>query len=290
MILSMTGYGRSIVVKNKITAEVELKSVNSRFLEIFLKLPFVLSEREYELREILKKKIKRGKLNGVIQFKREGIDEVLKVHDKKLKDYLALIERIKKTAKIKEEIKLEHILINNNIISSPDTGLTDSEFNLVKTAFGMAIDELIKMKKNEGDELSKDLAKRIILIEKKVVAIEKEFKKSVTDYYQKLKERIEGLIQNSNTDDQRLELELAIIADKADITEECVRLKSHLKFFIESLMKEKEPGRKLNFLCQELNRETNTISSKSISTSITHKAVLIKEQIEKIREQIQNIE
>jgi len=290
MILSMTGYGRGIAVKNKITAEVELKSVNSRFLEIFLKLPFVLSEREYELREILKKKIKRGKLNGVIQFKREGIDEVLKVHDKKLKDYITLIERIKKTAKIKEEIKLEHILINNNIISSPDAGLTDSEFNLVKNAFGMAIDELMKMKKNEGDELSKDLAKRINLIEKKVVAIEKEFKKSVTDYHQRLKERVEGLIQNSNTDDQRLELELALIADKADITEECVRLKSHLKFFIESLMKEKEPGRKLNFLCQELNREANTISSKSISTSITHKAVLIKEQIEKIREQIQNIE
>ena len=238
----------------------------------------------------MKKKIKRGKLNGVIQFKREGSDENLKVHETKLKDYLALIERIKKTAKIKEETKLEHILINNNIISSPDTSLTDSEFNLVKNAFLMAIDELIKMKKNEGDELSKDLAKRINSIEKKVVSIEKEFKKSVTDYHQRLKERVENLIQNSNKDDQRLELELALIADKADVTEECVRLKSHLKFFIESLMKEKEPGRKLNFLCQELNREANTISSKSISTSITHSAVLIKEQIEKIREQIQNIE
>ncbi|MCH9028539.1 MAG: DUF1732 domain-containing protein [Bacteroidetes bacterium] len=98
------------------------------------------------------------------------------------------------------------------------------------------------------------------------------------------------LTKDTNVDDQRLKLELAMIADKADITEECVRLKSHLKFFIESMNKQPEPGRKLNFLCQELNRETNTISSKSISTSITHKAVLIKEEIEKIREQIQNIE
>jgi len=290
MILSMTGYGRGITVKNKLSAEVELKSVNSRFLEIILKLPFALSDREYELREILKKKIKRGKLNCVIQFKRDGNNDVAKVNEKKLKSYIALIEKVKKSAKIKEEIKLEHILNNSDIISSSDTGLTESEFNLVKSAFGTAIDELIKMKKNEGTELSKDLIKRINSIEKKVISIEKEFKQSVTDYHQKLKERIAVLIQNSSADDQRMQTELALIADKADITEECVRLKSHLKFFIESIMKEKEPGRKLNFLCQELNREANTISSKSISTSITQKAVLIKEQIEKIREQIQNIE
>ena len=290
MILSMTGYGRGIAVKNKISAEVELKSVNSRFLEIVLKLPFSLSDREYELREILKKKIKRGKLNGVIQFKRDAGNEVGKVNDKKLKSYIALIERVKKSAKIKEEIRLEHILNNSDIITSSDTGLTESEFNLVKNAFGTAIDKLIRMKKNEGAELSKDLTKRLNSIEKKVTSIEKEFNESVTNYYKKLRERIEDLIQNSNIDDQRMQTELALIADRADITEECVRLKSHLKFFIESIMKEKEPGRKLNFLCQELNRETNTISSKSISTSITQKAVLIKEQIEKIREQIQNIE
>lgn len=286
----MTGYGRGIAVKNKLTAEVELKSVNSRFLEINLKLPFTLSDREFELREILKKRITRGKINGVIQFKREGIDDIVKVDGKKLKSYLALIEKVKKTAKIKEELKLEHILGNSDIISSADTGITENEFNLVKKAFNTAIDELIRTKRNEGNELAKDLKKRVSSIEKKVTSIEKEFKKGVTDYHQKLKERIDGLIQNAKENDERLQLELALIADKADITEECVRLKSHLKFFIESLMKEKEPGRKLNFLCQELNREANTISSKSISTSVTHKAVLIKEQIEKIREQIQNIE
>ncbi len=290
MISSMTGYGRGIAVKNKLTAEVELKSVNSRFLEINLKLPFTLSDREFELREILKKRITRGKINGVIQFKREGIDDIVKVDGKKLKSYLALIEKVKKTAKIKEELKLEHILGNSDIISSADTGITENEFNLVKKAFNTAIDELIRTKRNEGNELAKDLKKRVSSIEKKVTSIEKEFKKGVTDYHQKLKERIDGLIQNAKENDERLQLELALIADKADITEECVRLKSHLKFFIESLMKEKEPGRKLNFLCQELNREANTISSKSISTSVTHKAVLIKEQIEKIREQIQNIE
>jgi uncharacterized protein (TIGR00255 family) len=123
-----------------------------------------------------------------------------------------------------------------------------------------------------------------------VATIEKEYKKGMSDYYNKLKTRVSELVNNAEIDKDRLNLELALLADRVDITEECVRLKSHLKFFRLSLKNEKEPGRKLNFLCQEINREANTISSKSVSTSLIHKAVLIKEEIEKIREQIQNIE
>ena len=290
MIYSMTGYGRGIVVKNKISAEITLKSVNGRFLEIFLKLPPSLSDREYELREILKIKIKRGKLNAVIHFKRDGSDDLATLDAKKLKDFISLVDKVKKVAKIKEEIKLEHILNNRDIISSSDTELKESEFNIVKKALSDAIEELVRMKEHEGGELAKDLTKRIKAIEKRVVSIESEFRKVVGSHYNKLKARIKTLTEDADVDEQRLQLELAVIADKADITEECVRLKSHLKFFIDSMNNQPEPGRKLNFLCQELNREANTISSKSISTSITQKAVLIKEEIEKIREQIQNIE
>jgi uncharacterized protein (TIGR00255 family) len=146
------------------------------------------------------------------------------------------------------------------------------------------------MKKNEGKELSKDLKKRIEIIEEKLSEIEKDSANSVNEYFLKLKEKVKLLLEDVNIDNDRLQMELAIIADKAEITEESVRLKSHIKFFMESLDKDDEPGRKLNFLCQEMNRETNTISSKTISTSITHNTVLIKEEIEKIREQIQNIE
>ena len=290
MIYSMTGYGRGTAVKKSTTAEVELKSINSRFLEVFLKLPALLSDREYELSEIVRSKIKRGKINAVVQFKRNGNGDPVKVNKTKLMDYISQVQKIKRTAKIKEEIKLEHILANRDIISSSDVTITEEEFNLVKKALNKSIGELLKMKKNEGKELMKDLTKRIKTINTRVGSIEKEFKKSVNNYFEKLKERVSVLTKETDLDDQRLKLELAIIADKADLTEECVRLKSHLKFFIESMSNEPEPGRKLNFLCQELNRETNTISAKSISTSITHKAVLIKEEIEKIREQIQNIE
>ena len=290
MIHSMTGYGKGSAVKNNFSAEVEIKSVNSRFLELFLKLPPLLSDREYEMREILKSKIKRGKINVIVQLNQNSNSDLAMVNEAKLKGYIALIEKIKKTAGIKEEIKLEHIINNREIISSSEMSLSETEFSLVKKAVKSAVDELLIMRKNEGKELANDLTKRIKAIERRVILIEKEFKKNVNRHFNKLKERLKTLIGEAELDEQRLNFELAAIADKADITEECVRLKSHLKFFIESMNKQAELGRKLNFLCQELNRETNTISSKSISTSLTHNAVLIKEEIEKIREQIQNIE
>lgn len=160
----------------------------------------------------------------------------------------------------------------------------------MKVALTMALDKLVSMKKKEGTELAKDLSLRIENIGKIVSQIEVEYKKNIKDYYGKLKLRISELLGNAELNEDRLNMELALIADRADITEECVRLRSHLKFFKESIKDEKEPGKKLNFLCQEMNRETNTISSKSISTSIIHSSVLIKEEIEKLREQIQNIE
>ena len=286
----MTGYGKGSAQNENFTSEAEVKSVNSRFLEISLKLPTSLMNRDYEIREFIKSKIGRGKLSVIIVLKNNGSDNnTLFVNKEKLKNYLSQVKELKKAAKINEKIKLEHLLYNKDIFSAPELELSDSEFDLVKKALDLALADLLRMKKNEGKELGKDLVGRIKLIEEKLTIIENESKLSVNEYYSKLKERISTLLADLNADNDRLNQELAIIADKADITEESVRLRSHLKFFLESL-NEVEPGRKLNFLCQEMNRESNTISSKSISTLITHSSVLIKEEIEKIREQIQNIE
>ena len=291
MINSMTGYGKGSVATSKISVETEVKSVNSRYLEVFIKLPQFLSHKEYELRELIKDKIKRGKINVSIQVKRDAaLNGSSAFDEEKLKSYLKVLKQVKKAANLSEEIKLEHLLNNKEFIASSDFDLSEAEFNKVKRTVNTALNNLKIMKKNEGRELTKDLTKRIHFIEKNVNEIGNEAKNSVNDYYGKLKERISELLTDNMISEERLNLELAVIADKADITEESVRLKSHLKFFIECIKKESEPGRKLNFLCQEMNREANTISSKSISTSITHKVVLIKEEIEKIREQIQNIE
>jgi uncharacterized protein (TIGR00255 family) len=287
----MTGYGKASITKNKTSVEVEVKSVNSRFFETSLKLPAVLTPYDYELKELIKTKTQRGKLSVVIHFKKNGVENgFVSIDMNKLSNHLSLIKKIKKAAGIKEDIKLEHLLESKEIFTSQDAELSKSEFEIVKSSLIKALDKLILMKRKEGAELSKDLLHRIEKISRMVTEIEKELGNSINEYYNKLKQRILELTQNVEIAEDRLHLELALIADRADITEECVRLKSHLKFFKETLKNEKEPGKKLNFLCQEMNRETNTISSKSISTSIIHSSVLIKEEIEKIREQLQNIE
>jgi uncharacterized protein (TIGR00255 family) len=292
MLYSMTGYGKGVAENGKISVEVEVKSVNSRYLDIFIKLPNSMMNKDYELREIIKSKIKRGKLTVITQLRVNGIEEELPSLDKgRLKNQLAIIKEIKKTAKLKDKIKLEHLLFNKDIYTTNDLSISEAEFELLKKALGDSLEQLLKMKKAEGKELEKDLLERLNDIEKYLGEIEEEAESGgIKEFQNKLRERIKVLSDGQQVDNERLELELAIMADKADITEECVRLKSHIKFFRDSLKNESEPGRKVNFICQELNREANTISSKSISTTITHKAVRIKEEIEKIREQIQNIE
>jgi uncharacterized protein (TIGR00255 family) len=287
----MTGYGKGIAENDRLVAEAEVKSVNNRYLEISLKIPSALFVKEYELRELIRNKISRGKLTVVLQVKNNKTGEEIPALDKtKLKNYLSLLKDVRKTAKLTEKIKLEHLLMAKDLFSTPDVALLEDEFVLVKKALDEALNDLLKMRKNEGNELAKDMLNRLKFMEDKIDLIEVEMKNSVVEYYGKLKERIKVLIEDTSIQPERLELELALIADKADITEECVRLRSHIKFFRESLSNDGEPGRKLNFICQEMNRETNTISSKTIATSITHHAVLMKEEIEKIREQIQNLE
>ena len=292
MILSMTGYGKGSASNSNWQADAEVKSINSRYLEIFLKYPSILANKEYELRELIKSKIKRGKLNVSIQIKKNGSDETnISLDESRLKNYVSLIKKVKKTAKLNDKIKLEHILMSRDIFSASVEEIDEQEFAIIKQALSNSLDFLLEMKRNEGTELEKDLKKRIRSIEENLTKIEAEAEPSVGEHFNKYKEKVKNLLdENQSINNERLETELAIMAERADITEECVRLRSHIKFFKDSLQKEEDPGRKLNFLCQEMNREANTISSKTLSTSITHYSVHIKEEIERIREQIQNIE
>jgi len=292
MILSMTGYGKGSATNTKLQVDAEVKSINSRYLEIFLKFPPILTNKEYELRELIKSKIRRGKLNLSIQIKKNGLeDEAAIIDDTKLKNYLTQIKKVKKAAKLSDKIKLEHLLMSRDIFTSSVEEINEHDFEILKKSVINSLDSLLEMKKNEGSELEKDLKKRVKSIEKYLDMIEKESQPSVGEHFAKYKEKVKNLLdENVNINNDRLETELALMAERADITEECVRLRSHIKFFNSSIDKDEDPGRKLNFLCQEMNREANTISAKTLSTSITHHSVYIKEEIERIREQIQNIE
>lgn len=292
MILSMTGYGKGTASNNRWQADVEVKSINSRYLELFLKYPPLLANKEYELRELIKSKLRRGKINVSIQIKKNGFEDAeVSLDESRLKNYLALIKKVKKSARISDKIKLDHILMSRDIFSTSVEDISEDDFEIIKKSLMLSLDSLLKMKKNEGSELEKDLKKRVKSIEKYLQLIETDAEPSVGEHFAKYKEKVKNLLEdNANINNDRLETELAMMAERADITEECVRLRSHIKFLLSSIDKEEDPGRKLNFLCQEMNREANTISAKTLSTVITHNSVHIKEEIERIREQIQNIE
>ena len=291
MLKSMTGFGKSFAENERISVDIELKSVNSRFLDTFFRLPNFLSLKEFELKDVIKNKVKRGKINITLQVNfKDPKDSPWGINTEKLNDFLLTVKDIKKQSNINEELRLNHLLSNKDLFSGNKIEISEEDFEFIKEALNKAIEELDIMKTNEGSELAKDLIERTKEIETKVDEINANARDSVKENHSLLKERIKKLIDDANINEERLETELAILADKADITEECVRLKSHLKFFNDSLNTEESNGRRLNFLCQEINREANTIASKTLSSEISHKSIFIKEEIEKIREQIQNIE
>lgn len=291
MISSMTGFGKGSAQNEYFSIETEIKSVNSRYLEISLKLPKNLQNKEYEFRELLRNRLKRGKIILNVQLKRIGAAEgKLSLSKENLEYALGFLKQLKKEAKITDKITLNHLLTFQDLFGEETSGETEDEFLLALKAIETALEELMIMRKKEGDELSKDLRNRIISIRDTVIKIEALSKTSVNEYYEKLKERAKQLLGDMALSSERMEMELALLVDKSDITEECVRLNSHLKFFLENLDNSAEVGRKLNFLCQEINREANTIGSKTLSTEVSHYTVFIKEELERIREQIQNIE
>lgn len=291
MISSMTGFGKGSVQNESYNIEAEVRSVNSRYLEVSLKIPRNLQGKELELREFIRARLKRGKITVNIQVKKNGVDENKPVLNPESLDFaVQLLQQVKNQTGIKDEISLSHILAFQDIFFAEAGEESEQEFILLQQALSESIDDLIRMRTKEGEELAKDIKIRILNIEKAVNSIESINKSSVQEFYEKIKERARQLFSDVKLYSDRLELELALLVDKSDVTEECVRLHSHVKFFLENLESGVEIGRKLNFLCQEINREANTIGSKALSTEISHQTVFIKEELEKIREQIQNIE
>ena len=292
MIASMTGYGRGEATGDGITVAVELRSVNSRFLEVTTRLPRSLSLRENEIKELIRKRVSRGKISLLVAVESENNGDLpLKINVSAAKAYYKLLNQLKKSVKLKETVKLEHLLRFSEVIEPQEMESTDDvEWSVMQKALDKGIDNLMQMRWNEGGELKKDLGARIAIIEEKLNVIEQLSKEQVPKERIRLRERIKQLLENEIVDEGRLELELALLADRLDVTEECVRFRSHDKFFLEALDEDEAAGRKLNFLVQEMNREANTIGSKSSAAEIAHLVVGIKEELEKVREQLQNFE
>jgi uncharacterized protein (TIGR00255 family) len=293
VISSMTGFGRAEVSKQGITIGTEVRSVNSRYLDVALRAPRNITQREKELKDIIRTFLNRGNLNIVIKIELDSNGAIpVKVNTAAAKSYYKLLNQLRKSIKLRETVKLEHLLTFSEVLEPiEEEESNDLEWELVKEALGQALENLNKMRIQEGQELSKDLEKRIHLMDETLNEIEELSKGRIPEEREKLHERIMQLLDDKSIIDQnRLELEIALLADKLDVTEECVRYRSHNKFFLEALLKDESAGRKLNFLVQEMNREANTIGSKSNDATISHKVIGLKEELEKIREQLQNIE
>lgn len=291
MLNSMTGFGKSVLQNNGFTVETEIKSVNSRYLDLSIRMPRPFYQFELDLREQIKKRISRGKIYVTIVAKHEGINEELSDIDTSgLNATVNLLEKIKTTAGITEDIKLEHVLNFQNYFMNDTDEAKEDEYKLIVESVNKAMDSLEEMRKKEGAELVVDFKKRLTIIEEKVSNIEKLSADSIKEYFNKLKERAIKLASDLIDNQDRLMQELAFLSEKYDVTEECVRLRSHIKMFKDAMNIDEPSGRKLNFISQEMNREANTINSKSVSAEISENGISIKEELEKIREQLQNIE
>ena len=291
MIKSMTGYGRAMLSENSREYQVEIKSVNHRYLDISVKIPKALSYLEEAVKKEISAKVKRGKFDVCITFENnstQGRDikintELAHLYIKELKE-LAEKEGILSNIEVTEISKLPEVLnIQNN--QSDETVETE-----LITVVREATNNLIEMRKVEGSKIAQDLLVRIEEIQSKIKEISKFSTRLIEEYVVKLEERIKELLQNQEIDQARLSQEVVIYADKCSIEEEITRLDSHITQFINLLNSKEAIGKKLDFIIQEMNRETNTIGSKANSLEITNEVINIKTQLENIREQIQNIE
>ncbi|MBK8553517.1 MAG: YicC family protein [Ignavibacteria bacterium] len=293
MIVSMTGFGRAEGTYGKKMYSIEIRTVNNRFCEISFKYPRYLATKDFELKEIVRKKISRGKISINLNVEADDNEIVnLNVDEKLIKEYIVLLKKVNGLIGSKEEIKIEHLLNFTDLFSADKAGeISEEEYSFVCKLLNKALDDLIKMKIKEGDSLKKDVLDRIKFIDKESAAISKLSKARVETERKRLLKRVELLLSDKRIlDENRLEIEVILLSDKIDITEEVIRLKSHTKYFIEYTKSEELAGRRLNFLIQEINREINTIASKSLDAEISQRAAVMKEELEKIREQLQNVE
>jgi uncharacterized protein (TIGR00255 family) len=292
MISSMTGFGRAQISRDGIDVSVEIKSLNSRFLEINLKLPAIVQPKEFEIKELIRRRISRGKITVSIDFKvNPSVQSPIKVNFDFVGAYVKALRELKRKFKVKGEIKLEHLLSLPNIFDVNSFDISEEHWEILKEGIEKALENLIESRCKEGEQLAEDIEKRVKMISEKVDLIQKLSEENLRERQKKLREKVHEIFSDVEFDRNRLEAELLILADKLDVTEECIRLKSHVNVFLEVMKSDDVAvGKRLNFILQEMLREATTIGAKTDDVEVTYLVVGIKEEIEKIREQLQNVE
>lgn len=292
LIKSMTGFGRGEAQNQHYAVQIELKSVNHRYLDLFIRLPKQYNLLEEPLRAAIQGRIARGRVEVMVNVEEFGEQErIVGINEALLGGYLQALKTVQATLGSTEQITLDQILSLPDVleIKEPEVNL-ESLQEVFLEATHLALDDLENMRQVEGQRLTEDLLKKTLVVENLLDQVKEVAPLVVVDYRNRLQERLGELLDGTNITEERFLGEVAIFADRCSIDEELVRLSSHIQQLKGSLRSDQSVGRKLDFLIQEMNREVNTIGSKANNLQIASLVVEMKSELEKIREQVQNIE
>ena len=287
----MTGYGKANLSKEEREYQVEIKSVNHRYLDISVKMPRVLSYLEEAVKKEISSQVKRGKIDVFITFENNSSEgKEIKINTEIAKIYIDELKRLAKQENILANIEVTEISKFPDVLSIQNKQEDETIQSELLETVSQATEKLVQMRATEGSKIAEDLLIRIQAIQEKVEEISSLSTGLIEEYVVKLESRIKEIARNQEMDEARLAQEVVIYADKCSVEEEITRLKSHILQFEKLLHTEESIGKKLDFIIQEMNRETNTIGSKANHLEITNNVIDVKTELENVREQIQNIE
>lgn len=293
MIRSMTGFGRGSYTNTEREYTVEIKAVNHRYADINIRLPYVLSFLEDKIKKKILEKIERGKIDVSITFvNNSNLGKKITINQSLAKAYIEELKKLESENDITNDITVMKIARLPDVLNISQDDNSDVLWEELSNALEEAIANLVEARETEGKKLSEDMLKRLDLINENILNISQYSTGLIDQYVVKLKDRIKEMLQTDIVDEARISQEVVLYADKTSIEEEITRLKSHIVQFKELLQSEsiKKAGKRLDFIIQEMNREVNTIGSKSNCLEITNLVIELKTELEDVREQVQNIE
>ena len=292
MIKSMTGVGRCEVLKDSRKFTVELKSVNHRYLDVNIRMPKKLNFFETSIRTLLKSYADRGKVDIFITYEDLSQSQVsVKYNAALAAEYLKYLNQMAEEFSLDNDVRVSTLSRYPEVFTMEECSEDEDElWNGLKEALEGAFSQFVEMRTKEGERLKEDILLKLDLLSEQIRFIEERSPQIIAEYRTKLEEKMRELLEDTQIDDNRIAAEVILFADKICTDEEVVRLKSHIQHMKETLEESNGIGRKLDFIAQEMNREANTILSKANDLDISNRAISLKTEIEKIREQIQNIE
>lgn len=292
MIKSMTGFGRSEIVKGNRKISVEIKSVNHRYLEAGIKMPKKLNVFESRMRDLLKKYATRGKIDIFINYEDDSESQVnLKFNQNIADEYMAIFNNMSEKYNLKNDMTVGGLARFPEVITMDEVQEDEEElWHFIEEAMKAALEQFVNTRILEGENLKKDLLGKLDYMEELVTFVEKRSPEIMKEYRSKLESKVKELLGDTTIDESRIATEVIIYADKICVDEETVRLRSHIEHARKCLNEDGGIGRKMDFIAQEMNREANTTLSKANDIEISNAAIDLKTEIEKVREQIQNIE